>query len=141
MDSKVKGLMGDSFENLRTLIDVNTIIGNPITTPDGTTIIPVSKVTFGYGMGGSDLPTNKREAFGGATAGGVTIQPIAFLIVKDGNVQLVQLAGENNTAERAMNLVPDVVDKVTALFQKEDRKEEPLPQAPAQPVEPVPQDV
>ena len=141
MDSKVKGLMGDSFENLRTLIDVNTIIGDPITTPDGTTIIPVSKVTFGYGMGGSDLPTNKREAFGGATAGGVTIQPIAFLIVKDGNVQLVQLAGENNTAERAMNLVPDVVDKVTSLFQKEDRKEEPLPQAPAQPVEPVPQDV
>ena len=141
MDSKVKGLMGDSFENLRTLIDVNIIIGDPITTPDGTTIIPVSKVTFGYGMGGSDLPTNKREAFGGATAGGVTIQPIAFLIVKDGNVQLVQLAGENNTAERAMNLVPDVVDKVTALFQKEDRKEEPLPQAPAQPVEPVPQDV
>lgn len=50
MDSKVKGLMGDSFENLRTLIDVNTIIGDPITTPDGTTIIPVSKVTFGYGM-------------------------------------------------------------------------------------------
>ena len=88
MDSKVKGLMGDSFENLRTLIDVNSIIGDPINTQDGTVIIPVSKVTFGYGMGGSDLPTNKREAFGGATAGGVTIQPIAFLIVKDGNVQL-----------------------------------------------------
>ena len=71
---------------------------------------------FGYGMGGSDLPTNKREAFGGATAGGVTIQPIAFLIVKDGNVQLVQLAGENNTAERAMNMVPDVVDKISGII-------------------------
>ena len=72
---------------------MNSIIGDPISTPDGTTIIPVSKVTFGYGMGGSDLPTNKREAFGGAgTAGGVTIHPIAFLIIKDGNV-LVQLAG------------------------------------------------
>ena len=118
MDSKVKGLMGDSFENLRTLIDVNTIIGDPITTPDGTVIIPVSKVTFGYGMGGSDLPTDKREAFGGATAGGVTIQPIAFLVIRDGNVQLVQLASENNTAERAMNLVPDVVDKISGLFSK-----------------------
>ena len=118
MDSKVKGLMGDSFENLRTLIDVNTIIGDSITTPDGTVIIPVSKVTFGYGMGGSDLPTDKREAFGGATAGGVTIQPIAFLVVRDGNVQLVQLAGENNTAERAMNLVPDVVDKISGLFSR-----------------------
>ena len=116
MDSKVKGIMGDSFENLRTLMDVNTIIGEQITTPDGTIIIPVSKVTLGYGMGGSDLPTEKREAFGGATAGGVTIQPIAFLVVKDGSVQLVQLASENNTAERAMNLVPDVVDKISGIF-------------------------
>lgn len=56
MDSKVKGLMGDSFENLRTLIDVNTIIGDPITTSDGTTIIPVSKVTFGYGMAAVTCP-------------------------------------------------------------------------------------
>lgn len=56
MDSKVKGLMGDSFENLRTLIDVNSIIGDPISTPDGTTIIPVSKVTFGYGMAAATCP-------------------------------------------------------------------------------------
>lgn len=62
-------------------------------------------------------PTSGRPS-AGATAGGVTIQPIAFLIVKDGNVQLVQLAGENNTAERAMNLVPDVVDKISGLFSK-----------------------
>ena len=81
-------------------------------------------------MGGSDLPTNKREAFGGATAGGVTIQPIAFLIVKDGNVQLVQLAGENNTAERAMNLVPDVVDKISGLFSKNTAEPHHKPEPP-----------
>ena len=131
MDSKVKGLMGDSFENLRTLIDVNSIIGDPINTQDGTVIIPVSKVTFGYGMGGSDLPTNKREAFGGATAGGVTIQPIAFLIVKDGNVQLVHLAGENNTAARAMNRVPEVVDKTCGMMA--DRKGKKPAKAPEHP--------
>ena len=130
MDSKVKGIMGDSFENLRTLIDVNTIIGEQITTPDGTVIIPVSKVTFGYGMGGSDLPTDKREAFGGATAGGVTIQPIAFLVVKDGAVQLVQLASENNTAERAMNLVPDVVDKISGIISKSPAREKKKSQEP-----------
>ncbi len=130
MDSKVKGIMGDSFENLRTLIDVNTIIGEQITTPDGTVIIPVSKVTFGYGMGGSDLPTDKREAFGGATAGGVTIQPIAFLVVKDGAVQLVQLASENNTAERAMNLVPDVVDKISGIIGKSPAREKKKSQEP-----------
>ena len=130
MDSKVKGIMGDSFENLRTLIDVNTIIGEQITTPDGTVIIPVSKVTFGYGMGGSDLPTDKREAFGGATAGGVTIQPIAFLVVKDGAVQLVQLASENNTAERAMNLVPDVVDKISGIIGKSPAQEKKKSQEP-----------
>lgn len=130
MDSKVKGIMGDSFENLRTLIDVNTIIGEQITTPDGTVIIPVSKVTFGYGMGGSDLPTDKREAFGGATAGGVTIQPIAFLVVKDGTVQLVQLASANNTAERAMNMVPEVVDKISGIIGKAPvKKKSPEPEA------------
>ena len=113
MDSKVKGLMGDSFENLRTLIDVNTIIGDPITTPDGTTIIPVSKVTFGYGMGGSDLPTNKREAFGGATAGGVTIQPIAFLIVKDGNVRMLNvMPPASNTFDRLIDMTPQVIDRI-----------------------------
>lgn len=86
-------------------------------------------------MGGSDLPTNKREAFGGATAGGVTIQPIAFLIVKDGNVQLVQLAGENNTAERAMNLVPDVVDKISGLFSKNTAEPHHKPEPTAAPQE------
>ena len=140
MDSKVKGLMGDSFENLRTLIDVNSIIGDPISTPDGTTIIPVSKVTFGYGMGGSDLPTNKQEAFGGGTAGGVTIHPIAFLIIKDGNVQLVQLAGENNTAERAMNMVPDVVDKISGLFAKNTPEPARRAEPPRKPEPAVPQE-
>jgi len=124
MDSKVKGLMGDSFENLRTLIDVNTIIGDPITTPDGTTILPVSKVTFGYGMGGSDLPTNKREAFGGATAGGVTIQPIAFLIVKGDSVRLMPVAPPPGTAvDRVVEMVPDVIDKVTGFIEKQQDKD------------------
>ena len=123
MDSKVKGLMGDSFENLRTLIDVNSIIGDPIHTADGTVIIPVSKVTFGYGMGGSDLPTNKREAFGGATAGGVTIQPIAFLIVKDGNVRTVQLADPSSTVDRALNMLPELVDKLSGMLGKKESAE------------------
>ena len=117
-NNDVQGLLGVSMDKIKQMVDVNTIIGDQITTADGTVIIPVSKVTFGYGMGGSDLPTDKREAFGGATAGGVTIQPIAFLVVKDGNVQLVQLASENNTAERAMNLVPDVVDRISGMISK-----------------------
>ena len=138
MDSKVKGLMGDSFENLRTLIDVNTIIGDPITTPDGT---ENPAVMYAFAADPTrpgrfaTVPDNKREAFGGATAGGVTIQPIAFLIVKDGNVQLVQLAGENNTAERAMNLVPDVVDKISGLFSKNTAEPHHKPEPTAAPQE------
>lgn len=116
MNNKVNEFMGSSFENLRKLVDVNTIIGEQITTADGTIIIPVSKVTFGYGLGGSDWPTEKKDSFGGGTAGGVTIQPIAFLVIKDGNVQLIQLASPNNTAERAINMVPDVVDKITGII-------------------------
>lgn len=126
MNNKVNELMGNSFENLRKLVDVNTIIGEQITTPDGTIIIPVSKVSFGYGLGGSDWPTEKKDSFGGGTGGGVSIQPIAFLVVKDGAVQLLQLASPNNSAERAINMVPDVMDKITGIIAtKKEQKQNP----------------
>lgn len=115
----INGLMDSSMQNLRKLVDVNTIIGDPIITENGTTIIPVSKVTFGFASGGSDFPTSKpAELFGGASGGGVTIQPLGFLVVKEDGVQLLQLAGQNNTADRIVNMVPDVVDKVTGFFSK-----------------------
>ena len=116
----INDLMQTSMQKLREMVDVNTIVGQPIRTDDGTTIIPVSKVTFGFGSAGSDFPSAKpKDMFGGGSGGGVSISPIAFLVISNGNVRLLQLAGsdENGTTDRIINMVPDVVDKVSGLFQ------------------------
>lgn len=120
MSHPIKDLMDSSIQNLHQLVDVNTIIGDPVTTPDGTTIIPVSKVTFGYASGGSEFPSSKTpDPFGGGAGAGVTIQPIALLVIKaGGGVQLLQLATSSNTADKVVNLVPEVIDKITGIVQK-----------------------
>ena len=143
-ENQVNNLLGVTMDKIKQMVDVNTVIGSPVTTPDGTTVIPVSRVSYGFASGGSDLPSKTQPAaglFAGGSGAGITISPIAFLTIHQGNVRVLQIEPYLSSVDRALEKVPDVVDKVTALFQKEDRKEEPLSQAPAQPVEPVPQDV
>lgn len=117
-------LTESNMKNLQALIDSNSVIGREIVTPDGTVILPVSKVSFGFGSGGGDLPSNQKELFGGGTGGGVTITPLAFLIVKNGDVKLLQVQSYNNTADRVVGMVPDVVDKVSGLISG-SKKEKP----------------
>jgi len=104
-----------TVEKIREMIDVNTIIGSPITTPDGILVIPVSKVSFGLVSGGTDwTKETKNHSFGCATATGVTINPVAFLIVKDGNIKLMNISmPANTTLDRVIDMVPDVMDKVS----------------------------
>jgi len=109
-----------SLNSLRSLVDVNTIIGDPITTADGIIIIPVSKVSFGYASGGSDLPSANTEMFGGATGGGVTIQPLAFLVIGKEGVQLLHMQTANNTGDRIVNAIPGMMDKIAEMLKKKD---------------------
>lgn len=125
----LSNLMGTTLEKIHEMVDSNTIIGKPINTDKGVTIVPVSRVSFGFGAGGSDIPSAKvtRELFGGASAAGVTIAPIAFLVIgADGDVKLVQVAGTAGTASQALNMLPEVVDKITSMIKgkKKDGKEE-----------------
>lgn len=121
----INEILEASMANLKKLIDVNTIIGDAITTPDGTTIIPVSKVSFGFATGGSELPTSKPSTpFGGGSGGGVTISPLAFLVVKNGNVSLLQIQTADTTADRVVNMVPGVLDKVSGFISKKQNKAE-----------------
>lgn len=110
----INGLMDTTLEKIRQMVDSNTIIGNPITTADGTTILPVSKVTFGFTSGGSDFVSSKapKDLFGGGSGAGVSMVPVAFLVLKDGNVRLLQLADKSGTIDRALNMLPEVLDKV-----------------------------
>ena len=79
MSQHIHNLMGESMKGLRDLVDVDCIIGKPIVTASGTTIIPISKVTFGFGSGGSDIAKSTKDDFGGGAGAGVTIQPLCFL--------------------------------------------------------------
>ena len=128
----INGLMDSSLQNLRKLVDADTIIGEAITTPDGIVIIPVSKVSFGFASGGSDIPTSKQgELFGGGAGGGVSVQPLGFLVIKEGSVELLQMNDSKTTADRVVNMMPDMVDKLGVLFKKE-KKDKPAQSAASQ---------
>ena len=121
MEHPIGSLMDTTRERIKEMIDVNTIIGEPITSPDGTLIIPVSKVSYGFAAGGSDLPTKKenKDCFGGGSGAGVTIQPVAFLTVYQGDVRLVSVDREEGTADKLVNMIPDVLKKVKGVFKKD----------------------
>lgn len=121
MEHPIGSLMDTTMEKIKEMIDVNTIIGEPITSPDGTLIIPVSKVSYGFAAGGSDLPTKKenKDCFGGGSGAGVTIQPVAFLTVYQGDIRLVSVDREECTADKLVNMIPDVLKKVKGVFKKD----------------------
>ena len=120
----IEGLMNGAMEHIRQLVDVNTIVGNPITTPDGTTVIPISKVAFGFGAGGSEFNAKPKEngdnaMFGGGSGAGVSVTPVAFLVVSNGNVRTVQLVEKVSAVDNVIASLPELVDKVAALIKKE----------------------
>ena len=117
----INSLMDTTMKKIKELVDVNTIIGDPITTPDGTTIIPVSKVSYGFASGGSDLPTKKdnRECFGGGSGAGVTIQPIGFLSIYKGSVKLIPVEKYDSPVDRAVGMIPEAFDKIAGYFKKD----------------------
>ncbi len=119
MSQKLPNMLENTIQKIREMVDVNSVIGQPITTPDGVTIIPVSKVSVGFGGGGSDFVNNTgaENPFGGGVGGGVKVTPICFLIVKDGNVRMMPVAEPaNTTADRIVEMVPDTLDKLTAYL-------------------------
>ena len=116
----IQGLMGVTIEKIRDMVDTSTIIGDPIHVDDTTTIIPVSRVTFGFASGGSDVaPQSSKQMFGGGSGAGVTIQPVAFLTVYQGDVRLVSVDREEGTADKLVNMIPDVLKKVKGVFKKD----------------------
>ena len=125
MSQNLPNMLENTIAKIREMVDVNSVIGTPITTPDGVTIIPVSKVSVGFGGGGSDFshktPTSQELPFGGGVGGGVKVSPIAFLIVKDGNVRMLPVASApNTTPERIVEMIPDLLDKVSAFLDKKN---------------------
>ena len=126
---QIQDLMGVTMEKIRDMVDVQTIIGDPIVVSDTVTIIPVSKVSYGFASGGSDLPAKStpKDLFGGGSGAGVNIQPVAFLVIKDGCVRTIQLSDTSNTIDRALTMLPELVDKLAAMVKKDDKTPEAAP--------------
>jgi sporulation protein YtfJ len=115
-------MLESTIQKIKEMVDVNSVIGETITTPDGVTIIPVSKVSVGFGGGGSDFTSKSgNEPFGGGVGGGVKVTPICFLIIKDGNVRMLPVAEPaSTTADRIVEMIPDTIDKLAAVLEKKN---------------------
>ena len=125
MDHPIGQLMQTTLENIREMVDVNTVVGDPIQTPDGGTIIPVSKVSFGFVSGGGEYDQHARPEldlpFAGGGGAGVSVQPVGFLAVGQEGVRLIP--AQNLTAwERAVNSAPQIIDDLRALVASRKEK-------------------
>lgn len=115
MSDKIEGMMSCAVGKIKEIIDADTIIGKTITTADGTVIIPVSKVSYGLAAGGSDFALPKcsdKELFGGGNGVGVTIVPVAFLVVSGSDVKLLQVESFHGSLDRIISMTPEIVDKI-----------------------------
>ncbi len=121
----IQGLMDTAMSNIKAMVDVDTIVGNAVTAPDNTIIIPVSTVSFGFAAGGSDIAPKKAESepiFGGGAGGGATVKPMAFLVVSNGNVRLLPVSNHTSPVDKIIDLVPELVDKVNSTISSVSEK-------------------
>lgn len=128
MDTKVKDLVSSAMGKIHELSDADTVIGQPIKVDGGITIIPVSKVSYGFAAGGSDLPSkSEKDLFGGGSGGGVTINPLAFIVVSGEDVKLLELGSGNSPANAIVSAVPELITKIQSMFTKKKDKDSDAP--------------
>ena len=129
MSQNLPNMLDNTIEKIREMVNSNTVVGEPIVTADGVTIIPVSNISIGLGGGGSDFvsknPNAHENPFGGGVGAGVKVTPVAFLIVKEGNVRMLPVAvPANTTTDRLVEMIPDALDKVVSFIESKTKKAE-----------------
>lgn len=133
-DHPIQGLMRTTMENLKEMVDVNTIIGDPVETPDGSVILPVSKVGFGFAAGGSEFERQQvnhgpgaDHPFGGGSGGGVSITPVAFLVVGKQGIRSIPLENTTHLYDRILDTVPHFVEKMQGMLGRNKDQAESMP--------------
>ncbi len=122
-ENNIKGIMDTTMDKLRAMVDADIITGTPVVVGD-VTLIPVSKVSFGLATGGSDFPSKSgNQLFGGGGGAGVTVSPVAFISISNGNVKMLPVYNELTTVEKAVSMAPEIIDKAKELFPKKKEKE------------------
>ncbi len=137
-EEKVNRLMGVTMDKIKEMVDADTVIGSPVTTPDGTIILPISRISYGFASGGSDLPSKAQPSaglFAGGGGAGITVSPVAFLAISNGSVRVLQIEPYFSPVDRALEKVPQVIDQLASLFKKKPEDEAPEPAS-----EPVPEE-
>ena len=127
MSQNLPNMLEGTIAKLREMVNANTVVGEAITTADGVTIIPVSKVSIGFGGGGSDFVSkhlnNHENPFGGGMGAGVKVDPVAFLVIKEGSIRIIPVATPaNTTADRIVEMVPDTLDKIASFVESRTEK-------------------
>ena len=123
-NSNIGNLMDITMRKIHEMVDVNTVVGTPINTPDGITIIPVSRISYAFASGGSDFRVKEKPGFGGGNGAGVKIEPIGFLVVKEGNVRMVSITPPaSNTIDRVIEKAPELMDTVESFLKKRTPEE------------------
>lgn len=119
-EQSAAGILGTTIDRIKDMVDSKTIIGEPIDAGEGIRVIPVSKVTYGFASGGSDFPSKaSKELFGGGGGAGVTLTPVAFLVINNGNVTVKYLSeGPETSVERVVGALPELVDKLSDIVDK-----------------------
>ena len=122
----INNLMGTVMENIKGMVDVNTIIGDPVETSNGTIIIPVSKVGFGFAAGGSDIPTKTAETqpFGGGSGAGISISPIGFLVVSQEQIKFIPISSSNTPVDKLIDYIPSAFEKINSMVSKKKGTDE-----------------
>ncbi len=122
-ENNIRGIMDTTMEKIKAMVDADTVIGDPIVTGD-VTIMPVSKVSFGLATGGSDFGgKGSTPMFGGGGGAGVSITPIAFIVIKGNDVKMLQIYKEESSANKAIGMLPELFDKISSLFKKKEEIE------------------
>ena len=123
MSQNLPNMLENTIAKIRDMVDANTVVGSPITTADGVTIIPVSKISIGLGGGGSDFstktPSNQELPFGGGVGAGVKVTPVAFLVIRGESVRMMPVAtAPNTTADRVVEMIPDALDRIVSVIDR-----------------------
>ncbi len=141
----IEGIMYTALQGLKDMIDVNTIVGDPINSQDGSVIIPISKVAIGFAVGGTEFEKfnakksgtdDPKNMFGGATGGGISLTPEAFLVVGNGKIRMMSVTPENSVYDRIMDVVPEAIDKISEFIKPKKNKDTVI-ETVAEPAEPA----
>ena len=127
MSNPVTEMIESTMKNMQSVIDVNSVVGNPIRPDADTMIVPIAKVSYGFGGGGTDMVKKNNgdgESFAGGVGGGTSVKAEAFLVISNGNVRIVPVTADTSTVDKIVDLVPGMVDKISGFFNKGKKNEE-----------------